>query len=132
MQLLTPDEVLKLIQEGKQVEVKFGEHYDWTYVLPHKMILEELIDPEHQFRLPQQYIFIDDIEFPKPETEKPKLLSEYYIADLSDDTYYSQAVWHDAEWDLHYLNVGIVHLTKDNAIAHAKALIKLNGGKIDE
>lgn len=131
MQLLTPDEVLKLIQEGKQVEVKFGEDYDWEYVLPHKMVIDELIDPEHQFRIAQQLICIDDVEFPKPETEKPKLLSEYYIADLSDDAYYSQAVWHGTEWDLHYLNVGIVHLNKENAIEHAKALIKLNTGDIN-
>lgn len=128
MQLLTPDEVLKAIQDGKQIEVKFGEDYDWEYVLPHKMIIDELIDPEHQFRLPQQYICVGDVEFPKPETKEPKEGVIYYYPDFVLKDCIDWFVWHNSEVDKYLLKAGLVHLIPENATAHAKALIKLSGG----
>lgn len=131
IELLTPDEVLKAIQEGKQVEVKFGEHYEWEDVLPNKMILEELIDPEHQFRLPQQFVCIDDIEFPKPETKEPKEGVKYYYPDFVLENYIDWYIWENSEVDNFLLKAGLIHLTPENATAHSKALIKLSGGSYE-
>lgn len=131
--LLTPQEALQAIMNGKDVEVKFGEHYEWGNVLPNRMLLEELIDPEHQFRLSQEMITIGDVSFPKPESEPPELGTEYWIAEASYE-YYATTIpilWGDDSQDRIFLKRGFVHLTRENAIAHAKALIKLSGGECE-
>lgn len=38
--------------------------------------------------------------------------------------------WDNVKLDEQRLERGVVHLTEENAIAHAKALIKLSGGKL--
>lgn len=128
MKLLTPEEVLQAIKDGKPVEVKFGEHYEWKLVDRFRMNIDELLDPEHSFRSPQEVITIGDVSFPKPETQAPDLGVRYYIVDLTECKLINSFAWLNSELDYHYLNIGNLHLSEENAIAHAKALIKLSGG----
>ena len=93
-----------------------------------------LTDPRNKFRLAQEMITIGDVSFPKPESEPPELGTEYWIAEPSYG-YYATTIpifWSDDSQDRIYLKRGLVHLTRENAIAHAKALIKLSGGNVDE
>lgn len=129
--LLTPVEVIQALQDGKQVEVKFSAEHGWEDVLVRHMNLEELINPEHQFRLPPQVIRIGDIKFPKPETEKLSIGTTYYITDLQYDKYVQYFLWQGNAIDYRNLSLGIIHLSRENAIAHAKALIKLSGGNYE-
>lgn len=124
---LSPTEVIKALQEGKQVEVKFGEDYEWEYVLSNQMIIDELIDPEHQFRLPKKPIRLDDISFPKAESVPLVNDTKYFSPCLIDENAPFHYMWRNSPKDLMRLRNNLVHLTKENAIAHAKALIKLSG-----
>ena len=132
--LLTPPEALQAIMNGKDVEVKFGKHYKWEKVLPNRMLLEGLIDPEHQFRLSQETITIGDVSFPKPESKPLEVGTEYWIAHTAYSVYTTLCAyrWSNDPCDSMFLKRGLVHLSKENAVAHAKALIKLSGGTIDE
>lgn len=131
MQLLTPDEVLKLIQEGKQVEVRWSEEHDWEYVLPNQMIIDELIDPEHQFRLAQEMITIGDVSFPKPESSPLRKGTTYFYPNFIKSSLVDFFEWTDDELDFKLLKLNMLHLSEENAIAHAKALIKLSGGNYE-
>ena len=132
--LLTPPEALQAIMSGKDVEVKFGKHYKWENVLPNRMLLEGLIDPEHQFRLSQETITIGDVSFPKPESKPLEVGTEYWTVNTAYSVYTMVCAyrWFDEPCDNMFLKIGLVHLSKENAVAHAKALIKLSGGTIDE
>ena len=129
--LLTPPEALQAIMNGKDVEVKFGKHYKWEKVLPNRMLLEGLIDPEHQFRLSQEMITIGDVSFPKPESEPLKDDEEYWIADPTVLHHKLVSQWVGDKLDKMALSRGLIHKSKENAIAHAKALIKLSGGECE-
>lgn len=131
MKLLTPEEVLQAIKDGKPVEIKVG-NTKWEILKTYQHNIACLLNEANQFRLAQEMITIGDVEFPKPITEKLEPASRYYIADPTSDILYSEVIWRNDEYDLHYLSVGVVHLIKENAIAHAKALIKLSGGSVND
>lgn len=129
--LLSPDEVIKALQDGKEVEVKWSEEHGWEVVLVKHMTLRELINPEHQFRLKQEMITIGNVSFPKPETEPLALGTTYYIPDTSDIDSACNLTWHNDSDDQRFLQYSFVHLIEENAIAHTKALIKLSGGSYE-
>ena len=130
--LLTPQEALRAIIDGKKVECLLEGLENWDSIL--LFTTGVLVNPRNKFRLSQEMITIGDVSFPKPESEPPELDSEYWIAELSYGYYatVSSILWADDSQDRHYLKVGCVHLTRENAIAHSKALVKLSGGNVDE
>lgn len=130
MKLLTPEQVLQAIKENEPVEVKFGEHYEWTLVDKFRMGIDELLDSEHLFRFPQAMVKIGDVSFPKPETKPLEMNTEYWVADPISSNFTAQnpSKWENDTQDNRFLSRGFIHLSKENAIAHSKALIKLSGG----
>lgn len=132
METLTPVEVIQALKNGKEVEVKFGEHYEWRTVLPHQMLLEELIDPEHQFRLMEERITIGDVNFPKPIAEELPEETIYYYPSIECNDLFNTDVWRSLPMDYRLLQRGLIHLDVRDAIAHAKALIKISGGSVDD
>lgn len=69
-------------------------------------------------------IFINGIEVPKPEQKCLEMSQRYYVPDLdgSDDPTHS-STWYNDEIDLLWLSRGLIHLTLENALAHANALL---------
>lgn len=130
--LLTPIEVVQALQEGKKVEVKFGVNCEWTMLYKNRIGLDELLEPRHSFRLAQEMITIGDVSFPKPVTEPFfECGQSYYFVDLTVLECVRSRPWSNDSFDQRVLNLGLVHLSKENAIAHAKALIKLSGGSYE-
>lgn len=85
--------------------------------------------------LTQEMIKIGDVSFPKPHIGKMERGDVYYLADTTDPLLYYKSFWGDVPTDIstdvRWMNAGILHLSKENAIAHAKALIKLSGGSYE-
>ena len=82
---------------------------------------------------PKRKIMIGDVEVDAPETIAPDCGTDYFVADPSDELYVGVIVdWDGDDYDGHVLKRGLVHLNKEAAIAHAKALIKVSGGCVDE
>lgn len=133
MKLLTPQETLQAIIDGKGLECRWYASTEWKVFIPteHPISTVHIFNGTFQFRLAQEMITIDGVSFPKPESKPPKQGS-YYIASLEYDNFYAPSIWDGDALDKFRLKCGLVHLSKENAIAHTKALIKLSGGKVDE
>jgi len=73
-------------------------------------------------RIPQ-VIMINGIEVPKPEFIAPVSGTKYFVPAISSDGMYYSNTWSGCRVDEIRMNKGVVHLTKESAIAHAKALL---------
>lgn len=65
------------------------------------------------------------IEYPAPCTESNKLVlgQNYYLPVLLNDRGYDVSTYTGLRVDSQWLKRGLIHLTKENAIAHSKALL---------
>lgn len=88
-----------------------------------------MLSNRYTFRLKQEIITIGDVSFPKPETIPLEMNTTYWVADpiSSNLTAQSPSKWENDIQDNRFLSRGFIHLSQENAIAHAKALIKLSG-----
>ena len=132
MKELTPQEALQAIIDGKKVECLLDGSDSWDSLL--LLTARVLVNPHNKFRLAQEMVTIGDVSFPKPESDPLELGTKYWIAGLSYE-YYSPPIpiiWEDDSQDRIMLKRGLVHLSRENANAHGKALIKLSGGNVDE
>lgn len=72
----------------------------------------------------QEVILINGVEVPAPEKVILKEGTTYYMPDLYVGfAGFAGSVWDAYQVDIHRLNSGIIHLTKEAAITHAEALL---------
>ena len=123
---MKPEEVLEALRSGKEVEYSYQGGY-WV-IYNQASPVGVLTSGEYSFRT-KEMVTIGNVSFPKPETKKPNMDSKYYSPLLGDISKgYIELTWEDDAIDNISLTQGFVHLSKDNAIAHAKALIEASGG----
>lgn len=130
MSKLTPEEVLQALKDGKQVEIK-ASNDKWEELRAYQHNIACLLNEANQFRLAQEMMTIGDVSFPKPES-KPLVngCAYYYVNPLIRELH-TVTYWKGDEVDMLLLAKNLVHISKENAIAHAKALIKLSGGSYE-
>lgn len=131
MSKLTPEEVLQAIKDGKKVEYLHTTQDGWCELVDCDFTIENLLDGFYTYRLAQEMITVAGIEFPKPEATKLDKDTKYYYPKPTYIDLYDIAHWSDSWLDKFKLSANMIHLTKENAIAHAKALIKLSGGNYE-
>ncbi|RYY79959.1 MAG: hypothetical protein EOO69_04655 [Moraxellaceae bacterium] len=85
-----------------------------------------------EFRIAPKMIKIGNVEIEAPETEAPPASGRYYIPNLADIRLYREVYWHNTNYNQANLKYGVIHLSPENAEAHAKALILASGGSLDE
>ena len=73
-------------------------------------------------------IQIGGIHVPKPLMTPPPRGTQYWCAMMDEDAMAYAFTWHGDRYDELALKRGIMHVTEENAVAHAKALIKVSGG----
>lgn len=133
---LTPQEALRAIADGKKLEYKWNDRDEWCELDPlnNGIVIEHIFKENFIFRLAPAMITVGDVSFPKPESEPLENGTEYWVAEPSYKHYTSHGanIWADDDLDKNYFRRSLVHLSRENAIAHAKALIKLSGGNVDE
>lgn len=118
--------------QGEKVEVREGGGYSWQdfgdyYSHTHLQTLTTKgYADSFQFRLKPRTITVNGREIVAGESETPKLQSEYFLPHVSKENRYASEIWDASEFDLRVLNDGLVHLTKENAIAHAKAMLGID------
>lgn len=69
---------------------------------------------------------INGFEVPAPETEEPRVDSVYFSTTLLSGELYGDYAWANDNFDLTLLKRGLVFLTKEDAIANAKAMLGIN------
>jgi len=74
-------------------------------------------------------IIIPSVEIPKPIDYVLDMGDEFYFVDFYENYGYDYAVWKGSETDYNLLNNGVIHLSEENAKAHADALLSIMRGK---
>lgn len=75
-------------------------------------------------------IQIGGIHVPKPLMEPPPLGTHYWFLDLHRKGLVDHFQWAGGDFDNRNLKRGLVHLIDRAALEHAKALIKVSGGRV--
>lgn len=124
-------EVFQALAEGKEIQVliRSGEAYRWKALEATKvchLLSTSKVEP-FRFRIQPETVNIYGKEVSKPETESPHIGVRYYWPSLYRKDKYDEAVWYGHMVDKTNLQRGLVHLTKEAAIAHAEALISFTG-----
>ena len=84
-----------------------------------------------QLALKQETVTVGDVSFPKPYQGEMEYDQIYYYPTVDFKSLYDSTRWADGANDRMLMSRGLVHLIKENAIAHAKALIRLSGGCVE-
>ena len=132
-QELSFDDAIAAIFAGKIVEVKRCElstHPVWVPISGVTTINELNQLKKNRFRQVTPTINIGGHIVPKPLTEPPEEGTEVYVMTLLSDSLCFWVDW-NGESCAHqkWLKLGMIHSTKEAAIAHAKALIAISGGE---
>lgn len=68
-------------------------------------------------------VVVNEFVVPAPCKHPPDIQNTYYIPDIFAPDLVTSYNWYNNHIDMLYLERGLVHLAKNDAIAHAKALI---------
>ena len=71
-------------------------------------------------------IKVNGFDVPEPMREAPALGTYYYIAYPTYEAYYAGESWDYSVFDICWLHRGMLHSTKEAAVAHAKAMLGID------
>lgn len=126
--ILKSRDVFEAFENHRKVEINRGDG-KWKPVKAKEVTMEDLMNPNFEFRQFTEMVKIGNVSFPKPENEG-KYGEIYYYPKFTGGEFYSFATWNEHPMGEQLLKSGMLHLTKETAIAHAKALIKLSKGEV--
>lgn len=66
---------------------------------------------------------INGHEVPEPCRKEPLVGERYCIPNILSNVLFDEFIWRRDTYDYNHLNLGLIHLTKEAAIAHAEALL---------
>ena len=84
---------------------------------------EPLWDKDEEYRIKHKTIRIGDTDVPEPVRQALKNGQEYFIACITGRSFSTEGTWSGDEYDNRWLSRGLIHLTREAAEIHAKALI---------
>lgn len=134
-ELKTYRQVIQAFLDGKEVEyydVRLKQWIEQESMV--SLYIEDLDNPTvSDYRIAKELIKIGDVEFPKPVRDESDLekWETYYSPSLVRERLYNVYSWDGDGLALRCLKHGLVHKTKEAAILHAKALIKISGGSYE-
>lgn len=101
-------------------QIKLGADTSWTYLDGHpKWFLDSY------YRRKPKVILVNGFEVPEPMRTKPRLKEKYYLADVTTD-FADVGIpmpWEDDVSDNRWLEAGLIHKTKEAALAHIQAML---------
>ncbi|CDG86383.1 hypothetical protein [Xenorhabdus bovienii] len=86
---------------------------------------EFYFDPDKEYRLKPRTIRIGSVDVPEPVREPLEEGQDYYFLDLGGESYYDETFWLGDLDDVDRLNRCLIHLDRESAVMHAKALLSL-------
>lgn len=118
-------ELLPIVQagaNGEEIEYSLSEGVWYNFKNAEPDLLSFEIGED--YRIKPKTITVNGIEVPEPIRKEPtKGDTLYFIPVLSSPSFYAQVYWNGDETDHHRLKHGLLHHTKEAAIAHAKAML---------
>lgn len=79
--------------------------------------------PCDEYRIKPRTININGFEVPEPALEPLEDGKKFFKIDLEHDELCDEYMWQSDHFDSHWLSLGIIHLTREAAQLHAKALL---------
>ena len=130
---MTPEELRHaasvMLAAADGAEIQYWDKYDLTWIVDDTPNFNWGVT---MYRVKPKTIQIGDMEVPEPVRKSLEAGTQYFIVDINDADLHDVGLWaSDGHDEYSYLSRGLLHLTKEAAIAHAKALIKISGGNID-
>lgn len=126
---LSYDEIIRALKEHKAVEYRGLGHDEW-FKLSGMSDVNVFLSDDIEFRITSEMVVVGGVSFPKPELKPLKDGDKYWVADPAAIHYTLASRWVGDKLDKLALSRGLLHKSKEDAIAHAKALIELSGGKL--
>ncbi|TDB42647.1 hypothetical protein [Photorhabdus luminescens] len=111
---------------------KLWEMYDDANELWEDIFHHPNWNPDFKYRRKPEteMITVGKVSFPKPVDYKLEYNDEYFMLDLTTTiSSIRKLIWKNDICDNRFLELGIIHLTKEAAKQHAEALIKINKGE---
>lgn len=134
-ELNTWKEVIEALIAGEEVQYYLEASEVWVDFLysPSIPINELTRQPRNRCRIKVKTTLIGDMEVPEPVRSEEEFNEgdTYYYVSPTDEDLYEWAYWDNERWDLLMIKRGMIHKTKEAAVIHAKALIKISGGNYD-
>lgn len=118
-------QVLRWVADGDDIQFQ-TDSGKWFYEIPDNVIW--LINnglPVSRFRLAPRTITVNGREVPEPVREAQKTCTPYYVPRLDSAGLVVESYWIGSGFDDLMLQRGLIHLTKEAAITHAKAMLGL-------
>lgn len=114
--------ILNALAEGEEIQYLLHPSSSWK-TLPAECFLRAMVNGElgspELYRVKPKTIKINGYEVPEPVRTAPDKGTTYYFPIIN----YSCNRWDDDSYDNNCLKAGLIHLTKEAAIQHAKALL---------
>lgn len=79
-----------------------------------------------KYRVKPKMILVNGFEVPEPMSEEINKGEWYYAASVLSSRFYEKLCWSGDSTDYNCLSRGIIHLNKDAAISHAKAMLGID------
>lgn len=79
--------------------------------------------PEWEYRRKPRTHTVNGFEVPGPMRDAPEVGAKFYLPMPSAPDFQAEDTWTDSTWCDHLLERGLVHATKEAAIANAKAML---------
>lgn len=79
-----------------------------------------------EVRRKQQHILVNGFKVPKPLDVMPGINSQYFVVAILSDVMFDEYTWTGCSTEKRWLEKGVLHATKEAAIAHAKAMLGID------
>lgn len=134
-ELKTWREVIQALLDGKDVEYFEDSAEKWIKLkhFPNPSFSGLSYAPDRIYRIKPRTIKIGEVDVPEPVRDESDMVNggEYYFPLVNGEDLCEDYYWSGDYMDLLLLKRGLIHKTKEAAIAHAKALIKISGGSCE-
>lgn len=113
--------VIAAAAEGKVVQylAADGNWYDGSGAFIHPNAYR--IKPEEP-----KTIKVNGFDVPEPMREAPADDTKYYVPCVGARNWFDSYMWDGDDFDVRFLQRGVVHSTKEAAVAHAKAMLGID------
>lgn len=117
-------DILRAIANGKQMRMRIGSNFE---DVTGDEALKYLLSNQDISAKPET-ITINGIKVDPPVREPLQKGGVYFLADLYNESFVTSRMWTECSADTLWLGRGLIHLTPEAAIAHAKALLSFTRG----
>lgn len=125
--------LLRAMASGEVIQAKRDDEEDqpqaWRDLDPYTGSMECLflqVEDRYEFRLKPRTITVNGREVQAGETVAPACGTIVFISDPAQDDFYTAVRWGTESCFARWLERGLVQLTKEAAIAHAKAMLNID------